>query len=180
MLNPFPLLYFIGPSRKWRNLLKTFYRNWDLKKKNPTAFLYQSLCKSYCFLLYICLQVNPQHCLSASALWTQPAGAGVVSGRAAGSHAGRRSGQLGGVGREGRALSASIRQGNSEPLLQHCWCWEHTRLSGAWSLELPLVELCRPAVRKVGCELEDGASGRWTGGYTGAYWAAHGSGGLKT
>lgn len=63
----------------------------------------------------------PASPLSASALWTQPAGAGVAGGRAAGGRAGRRSGQLGGTGREGRALLASVRPGNSEPPLQHRW-----------------------------------------------------------
>lgn len=54
-----------------------------------------------------------------------------------------------------------------------------TCLSSAWSLELPSVELGRWAGRKVGCALEDGASGRRTGGRTGAYGAAHGSGGSR-
>ena len=62
----------------------------------------------------------PASPLSASAPWTQPAGAGVAGGEAAGGRAGRRSGQLGGAGREGRALLASVRQGNPELLLQHC------------------------------------------------------------
>lgn len=116
--------------------------------------------------------------LSASALWTQPAGARVHHDGAASGCAGRRRAQLGGAKRDGRALLDSVSQENPE--LQLFANVENTCLSSPWGLELPLVELGSMAERKVGCELEGGASGRRTGGHTGTYRAAHGLRGLRT